>query len=93
MIPWGGMLSKKHQMQLAHRLSRIRGQIEGIRKMVEGPRYCVEILNQIAAVRAALSSVGRLILEDHLKTCVKGAIKRGQGEREIKELMDVFEKF
>lgn len=61
--------------------------------MVEEPRYCIDILTQIAAVRAALSAAGRFILEDHLKTCVRAAIKKGTGSREIKELIDVFEKF
>ncbi len=87
------MLSDKHRKLLAHRLNRIRGQVEGVKKMVEEPRYCVDILTQIAAVRAALSAVGRVILEDHLKTCVTTAIKNGAGSREIEELMDVFEKF
>jgi len=61
--------------------------------MVEEPRYCVDILTQIAAVRAALSSVASFILRDHLKTCVTAAIRRGAGEKEIQELMDVFKKF
>lgn len=87
------MLSEKHRKQLSNRLNRVRGQVEGIKKMIEEPRYCVDILNQIAAVRAALLGVGRFILEDHMKTCVTSSIKRGGGEREIKELMDVFKKF
>ena len=86
-------MTGKHRKQLANRLSRVRGQIEGIKKMVEEPRYCIEILNQIAAAKAALSSIGKFILEDHMKTCVTASIKRGTGTREIKELMDVFEKF
>lgn len=87
------MLGSNQKKEVSKRLNRISGQIEGIRRMVEEPRYCVDILTQIAAVRAALSAVGRFILEDHLKTCVRSAIKQGKGEREIKELMDVFEKF
>jgi len=75
------------------RLNRIRGQVDGIGKMVEEGRYCVDILNQIAAVRAAFSGVGRFILEDHMRTCVVSSIKRGGGKHEIKELMDVFQKF
>ncbi|MFA4843528.1 MAG: metal-sensitive transcriptional regulator [Candidatus Margulisiibacteriota bacterium] len=87
------MLDPKKKTQLGKRLNRIAGQVHGIRKMVEEPRYCVEILTQIAAARAALAGVGKFVLEDHLNTCVSTAIRRGAAEREIKELMDVFEKF
>ena len=93
MIPLGGMLEDKEKKEVFRRLNRISGQIGGIMRMVEEPRYCVDILTQIAAARAALSSVGSFILEDHMKTCVKTAIKKGMGEKEIKELMDVFQKF
>ena len=87
------MLDKKNQKQILNRLNRIGGQVEGIKSMVEKPAYCVEILTQIAAVRAALSSVGQFLLEDHMKTCVSSAIKKGSGHKEIKELMNVFRKF
>jgi DNA-binding FrmR family transcriptional regulator len=87
------MLGTNQKKEAVKRLNRISGQIEGIKKMIEGGRYCVELLNQIAAARAALSGVGKFILEDHMKTCVTASIKRGTGAREIKELIDVFEKF
>ncbi|MBU0573417.1 MAG: metal-sensitive transcriptional regulator, partial [Candidatus Margulisbacteria bacterium] len=73
------MLRERHQKQISARLNRIRGQVEGIKKMINEPRYCVDILNQVAAVRAALQGVGRMVLEDHLKTCVTRAIKRNGG--------------
>jgi DNA-binding FrmR family transcriptional regulator len=87
------MLDKNKKKKVAQRLNRIGGQVEGVKKMVEQGRYCVEVLNQIAAARAALSSVGQYVLEDHMKTCVATAIKKGSGSRKIKELMDVFKKF
>jgi DNA-binding FrmR family transcriptional regulator len=87
------MLDENKKNQVAKRLNRISGQVDGLKKMVKEGRYCVEILNQIAAVRAALSSVGQYVLEDHMKTCVTAAIKKGSASREIKELMDVFKKF
>ena len=86
------MLHSKEKQEALRRLNRIVGQVEGVKKMVNDSRYCVEILTQIAASRAALSSVGQYILEDHLKTCVTTAIKQGKGNREIKELMNVFKK-
>jgi len=58
-----------------HRLSRIEGQVRGIRRMVEEGRYCVEILTQIEAVTAALSRVQERILEDHINHCVGDALK------------------
>ena len=87
------MLGSENKEAVVKRLSRITGQINGISRMVDESRYCVDILNQIAAARAALSSVGKFILEDHMNTCVAAAIKRGSGSREIKELVDIFEKF
>lgn len=93
MIPYGGMLSKGHCNNLTKRLNLIRGQVAGIKKMVEEPRYCVDILTQIAAVRSALDSAAKIILKDHLKTCVRSAILRGRGEREINELTEVIGKF
>jgi len=87
------MLDESKKKEVTKRLNRISGQVEGIRKMVDDSRYCVDILTQIAAVRSALSGVGQFVLEDHLKTCVSTAIKKGKGQAHIKELMDVFKKF
>lgn len=87
------MLGPNKKKEAIKRLNRISGQVDGIKKMVDDSRYCVGILNQIAAVRAALSSVGQFVLEDHMKTCVTTSIKKGTGSREIKELMNVFKKF
>ncbi len=78
------------------RLSKIAGQVEGIRRMVERERYCVDILLQIAAVQAALSRVGKLVLGAHVETCVSEAIRSGdEAERreKIDELMEVFSRY
>ena len=58
--------------QLRKRLNRISGQIAGIQRMVESDRYCVDILNQIAAVRSALDAVGIEMLSSHVESCVVG---------------------
>lgn len=55
---------------LIHRLNRIEGQIRGIRGMVEKDAYCTDILTQVAAVNAALNSFNKVLLENHIKTCV-----------------------
>lgn len=75
------------------RLSRIEGQVRGLAKMVEEDRYCIDIVTQIAAVRAALDRAEDEILRDHVATCVEHAISSGDKtdqRRKIAELMDVF---
>ena len=57
---------------LQRRSNRIAGQISGIQRMIDGNRYCVDILNQIAAVRSALDALGIELLTNHLETCVLG---------------------
>jgi len=57
---------------LQKRLKRIAGQVEGLQRMLDEDRYCVDVLNQIAAVRAALDAVGLKLLEHHLENCVLG---------------------
>ena len=75
------------------RLRRIEGQVGGLSRMVEEDRYCIDILTQIAAARAALKRVEDEVLRDHVGHCVEGAIASGDaGEqrRKIAELMEVF---
>ncbi|MBM0065379.1 metal-sensing transcriptional repressor [Alkalicoccobacillus gibsonii] len=79
--------------QLSNRLKRIEGQVRGIQKMVEDDRYCVDILTQISAVNAAMKKVSLQLLEDHSKHCVADAIKEGNGDQAIEELMSVVERF
>lgn len=74
------------------RLSRIEGQVRGLMRMVEEDRYCVDIVTQISAVRAALRCVEGEVLNDHIAHCVEHAIVTGSAvdqRRKIKELMDV----
>ncbi len=78
---------------LAKRLSRIEGQVRGIGRMVADEKYCVDILTQIAAVRAALDKVAMGVLEDHVNGCVREGIAAGDGERHATELLDVVERF
>ncbi|WP_413376451.1 metal-sensitive transcriptional regulator [Alkalihalobacillus sp. 1P02AB] len=78
-----------NKQQLLNRLKRIEGQVRGIHSMVESDRYCVDILNQIAAVQAALNKVSVALTEDHTHHCVSKAIQEGNGEEAIDELMTV----
>ncbi|EJL24373.1 metal-sensitive transcriptional regulator [Brevibacillus sp. BC25] len=69
--------SEKTKQNLQARLNRIEGQIRGIKGMVEKDTYCDDVLNQIAAVQSALNSVGRILLEGHMKSCVIERIQEG----------------
>ncbi len=87
---------KKHRSpeevkSLVNRLSRIEGQIRGIKNMLENDEYCVDILNQISASRAALGSLASILLEEHIRTCVSEGIKQGD-EEIISELTQTIKK-
>jgi DNA-binding FrmR family transcriptional regulator len=78
------------------RVRRIAGQIGGIERMIEEDRYCVDILLQVAAARAALDGLGKQLLSNHVETCVSDALASGRKKErreKIDELMDVFAKF
>lgn len=77
---------EEYKNKLVSRLNRAEGQIRGIRNMVEKDAYCDDILNQISAVQAALDSVGKMILESHIRGCVVRDIQAGR-EEIIDELM------
>lgn len=83
--------SDKVKANLVTRLNRIEGQIRGVRGMVEKDVYCDAILNQIAAVQAALNGVGKLLLEGHMKSCVIERIREGDHEV-IDELLKTMNK-
>jgi DNA-binding FrmR family transcriptional regulator len=79
----------RDQATLVRRLRRIEGQVRGIEKMIERHEYCVDILQQTAALRAAVDSVALLILEDHVQGCVRTAAEHGDADRYIEEVLDV----
>ncbi|MCI2256477.1 metal-sensing transcriptional repressor [Domibacillus sp. PGB-M46] len=85
--------STKDKDQLITRLKRIEGQVRGIQNMIENDRYCVDILTQISAINAAMNKVGLHLLEKHTQHCVSDAIKDGDADEAIRELMEVFERF
>ena len=76
---------------LLNRLSRIEGQIRGIKGMVERDAYCTDILVQVAAVNAALNSFNKVLLANHIKTCVTNDIREGR-EETVDELVTVLQK-
>lgn len=68
------------------RLRRIEGQVRGLQRMVEEDRYCIDVLTQVAAVKAALESVSLILLNDHMDHCVVDAIESGDAKGKMREL-------
>ena len=83
--------SEKEYKDLLNRLSRIEGQVRGIRKMVENDAYCTDILVQVSAVNAALISFNKVLLANHIRTCVADDIRSGK-EETIDELVTTLQK-
>jgi DNA-binding FrmR family transcriptional regulator len=74
------------KVSLQARLARIEGQVRGIQRMVDEDRYCIDVLTQVAAVKAALDKVALALLDDHVSHCVVDAVRGGAGEQKVKEL-------
>jgi len=89
------VLSEAYQQSLVARLNRIEGQIGGIRRMIQEPRLCVEILQQLAAAEAALNRVSLAVFKHHVEACVPESVMSGNGEgtRSLAELVDIFDRF
>ena len=83
--------SEEEYKALLNRLSRIEGQVRGIRKMVESDAYCTDILTQVSAVQAALNAFNRELLANHIRTCVADDIRNGKDET-IDELVSTLQK-
>ena len=88
-------MDAKNSEKKINRLKRIEGQVRGIARMVGEDRYCIDILHQIQAVRAALTKVESAVLKDHAACCVAEAIASGdeaEQREKFTELVDLFEK-
>ncbi|MBE6039174.1 MAG: metal-sensing transcriptional repressor [Anaerofustis stercorihominis] len=83
--------SEEEYRSLLNRLSRIEGQVRGIRKMVESDTYCTDILTQVSAIHAALNAFNRELLANHIRTCVADDIRNGNDET-IEELVQTLQK-
>ncbi len=89
------MLDEAAQQSIVTRLNRIEGQIRGIRRMVQEPRLCVEILQQLSAAEAALNRISLAIFRFHVERCVPDGITQGEPEKtkRLTELVDIFDRF
>src|SRR5215471_18421089 len=91
----GSMLDEAQQQAIVTRLNRIEGQVRGIRRMVQEPRLCVEILQQLAAAEAALNRISLAVFRFHVEKCVPEGITKGDPEatERLSELVDIFDRF
>ena len=90
------MLTDDEKRKLAHRLSRINGQVEAVRRMIEEDEYCVDILMQLSAATGALHRVGEIVLDQHLRRCVQDAMRNGddtERDAKLEEIMVIFRKY
>jgi CsoR family transcriptional regulator, copper-sensing transcriptional repressor len=94
----GSPVVQPHKQTLLKRLNRVEGQVRGVAQMIQGDRYCIDVLTQIAAIQSALDAVALQLLEDHTRGCVADAVRadrgsKGNGDRAITELMTVVKRF
>ena len=82
----------KDKPSLSVRMKKIEGQAKGIQRMIEEDRYCIDIVQQLTALSAAVDEVSLLILQSHIEGCVVDAIHEQHGESYIKELMETIRK-
>jgi CsoR family transcriptional regulator, copper-sensing transcriptional repressor len=86
---------RENKPKLLNRLNRIEGQVRGVARMVEDDRYCIDVLTQLQAVRAALAKVETELLRDHLNHCIVGAMVSGdeaEQRKKAEELIHVLER-
>ena len=83
---------KADHTQVTRLLKTARGQIDGILKMVEEDRYCVDVSNQLLATQSILKKANRMVLKAHMECCVRQAVESGDPEEKLKELLILIEK-
>ena len=82
-----------HQKKILHRLKIAKGHLEKVISMVEKDEYCLNVIQQTQAVTSSLEKVSELILENHLKTCVRESMESGKNiDEKVKEVMEVFKR-
>ncbi len=83
----------RQEAQIVSRLRKATGQLSGIAKMYEDGRYCIDILDQLAAVDAAIDAVALLVLTDHVNACVREAIDAGNADAKVEELVSTLRRY
>lgn len=87
---WGIIVCMKdeHKKTAMNRLKTVRGHIEAVINMVEEERYCPEVMKQVSALQGSLEKVNRILLQNHIETCVMHAVKEGRSEEIVDELLE-----
>lgn len=83
---------KADKEKLTRLLKTARGQLDGLLKMVEEDRYCIDISNQLMATQAILRNINREVLHAHLGSCVEQAFEKGDSQQKIQEIMQIIDK-
>ena len=84
-------MDEKTKVSTLKRLNRIEGQVRGLSRMVEDDRYCIDVVTQISAVRAALRKVEEEVLREHVAHCVEHAIRSGDSKQQREKVAELFE--
>ena len=83
----------RHDAEILSRLGKAKGQLAGITSMYEDGRYCIDILDPLAAARAAIDAVGLILLQDHMNACVRDAIDSGDSDERVAELVTAVRRY
>ncbi len=85
------MIDEKTKKQALRRLRLAKGQLEGIERMIDSDKYCIDIINQLSAVRNALEKVSLMVMKQHIATCLVDSVREGDKERQEKKLDELME--
>lgn len=83
-------MNQEDKQKATHRLSRIEGQIKGLKKMIDEDTYCVDVIHQTSSVRSALRGLEDMLLEQHLSSCVVNQMKSGKEKKAVEEIIKVY---
>jgi len=82
------MMKEEHKRSALNRLKTVRGHLDGVLEMVEQERYCPDVMKQVSAVQGSLEKVNRVLLQNHVETCVLEAVAEGRSAEIVDELME-----
>lgn len=91
-MPRGIPRDKSTNRKVIHRLAIARGHLDKVIKMVEDGEYCIDVIHQSIAVQAALKEIDKVVLRNHMESCVSDSIKKGDEKEVISEVMKIFDK-
>jgi CsoR family transcriptional regulator, copper-sensing transcriptional repressor len=81
-------MKPEHKRNALNRLKTVRGHLDGVIRMVEDEQYCPDVMKQVSALEGSLEKVNRLLLQNHVETCVMDAVAEGRSEQIVDELME-----